>query len=57
VLNSLDAIPEEGKVKIKVSLSPGPGDHIFLRVTVADNGPRIGKADLNQLFKPFFTTK
>jgi two-component system NtrC family sensor kinase len=57
LLNSLDAISDAGKVRIKASLSTEPGDHFFLRVTVADNGQGIERADFNQLFKPFFTTK
>ena len=56
--NSLEALGEEGIVKIKVSpaccLLEG---HQRLRVTVADNGEGINAATLPRVFEPLFTTK
>ena len=56
--NSLDAIDEEGTIKLRVS-----GCHDFkrgqlsVRVTVADNGKGIAAASRPHIFEPFFTTK
>ena len=33
------------------------GDTGFQRITVTDNGPGIAEKALQQLFRPFFTTK
>lgn len=34
-----------------------PADPGGVRITIIDNGPGIGREDLNRLFTPFFTTK
>jgi len=55
--NSLDAIGEEGTIKLRVSTGPASNGNRRVRVTVADNGRGI-KANLrSHLFEPFFTTK
>jgi PAS domain S-box-containing protein len=56
--NSLDAIEEEGTIKLRVSagLTFGNGDP-RVRVTVADNGNGISEGARRHLFEPFFTTK
>jgi len=58
LVNSLDAIPENGRVVLRASASKEPNagtDRI--RVVVADDGKGISPAILLQIFEPFFTTK
>jgi PAS domain S-box-containing protein len=56
--NSLDAIGEEGTIKLRVSLATcGNGGQPRVRVTVADNGTGIDAAALPRIFEPLFTTK
>jgi len=58
LVNSLDAIPENGRVVLRASFSKNPGagtDRI--RVVVADDGKGISPAILPKIFEPFFTTK
>ncbi len=58
LVNSLDAIHENGKVTLRASVSRDPNTGIErIRVTVADNGKGIGAATLPNIFEPFFTTK
>ena len=58
VLNSLDAIDENGTVRLRVSSSSRCGeDNPCVRVTIADNGPGIDAAAMPRIFEPFFTTK
>jgi PAS domain S-box-containing protein len=56
--NSLDAIGEEGAIRLRVSKSTcvnsGQGR---VRITVADNGTGINAATLPHIFEPLFTTK
>lgn len=52
-LNACDAMPEGGH--LRVSIEPVGDDHIAIRV--ADDGVGIPPQDLENLFKPFFTTK
>ena len=64
VLNSIDAMPNGGSIKITatneqvsatsdVPLPEGP----YVRVNFSDQGPGIDDAILQQIFDPFFTTK
>ena len=64
VLNSVDAMPNGGSIKIGASnellksssdvpLPDGP----YVRVTFTDQGPGIEASVLQQIFDPFFTTK
>jgi two-component system NtrC family sensor kinase len=60
VLNSLDAIDENGSVRLDVHMSASSTlGHIVpqIRITVADDGPGIDEATLPHIFEPFFTTK
>jgi len=51
--NALDAIPAEGKIRVRCHrLSPD-----WLEIMIADNGCGISDADLPHVFDPFFTTK
>ncbi|WIV13017.1 transporter substrate-binding domain-containing protein [Proteiniborus sp. MB09-C3] len=52
LLNSIDAIEENGSISIGIDDSQGD-----IIVSILDDGPGIREEDLNNLFDPFFTTK
>ncbi len=52
-LNSLQAMPEGGELKLEVS----PADGANVLVTVTDTGEGISEENLDRVFDPFFTTK
>ena len=54
--NSLDAIGQGGRIRLRLSLSTCAGQS-RVRVTVADNGMGINSATLPRIFEPLFTTK
>jgi len=58
VANSLDAIDNQGTIKLRVSNAPSiTNGRRRVRVTVADNGKGITPSALAHIFEPFFTTK
>jgi signal transduction histidine kinase len=58
LVNSLDAIGEEGTIWLRISKSTCVnGCQSRVRVTVADNGTGIDAAALPRIFEPLFTTK
>ena len=52
LINSFDAVDNNGEVTISSSLSQGG-----VLIAVADNGRGIDPANLKEVFNPFFTTK
>lgn len=52
IYNSLEAMPEGGEIEIKV----GNGNN-KIRIEVADTGEGMSEQQLNDAFRPFFTTK
>ena len=60
VLNSRDAMPNGGKLNVRVtradSVKTG-GNREYLRVDIIDNGMGIPQENIANLFVPFFTTK
>jgi signal transduction histidine kinase len=54
ILNSIDALPEGGKLLVATSQSP---DDRTVSIQVRDTGCGISKEDLPHIFEPFFTTK
>jgi signal transduction histidine kinase len=52
IINSLDAIEKDGRIKIQTRSSDG---NVFL--SVEDNGKGISDEDMKNIFNPFFTTK
>ena len=58
LLNSLDAIPEAGKITMRASACEAfRNEQPAIRITVADNGHGISDSSRRSLFQPFFTTK
>lgn len=55
--NSLDAVSQAGRIKIRISENLSQVTERGVRITVADNGPGINEQSLQHLFEPFFTTK
>jgi signal transduction histidine kinase len=56
--NSLDAMDQEGTIKLRVSKSTCVNSNQpRIRITVADNGKGIDTATLPRIFEPLFTTK
>jgi len=56
ILNAIDAIDDEGEIKIDVQPAKTDGD-LFYTITVTDNGKGIKEESLEKLFDPFYTTK
>jgi len=54
IFNSIDAMPERGKLSVTTSYSPS--DRSVL-IQVVDTGCGIREEDLPHIFEPFFTTK
>jgi signal transduction histidine kinase len=52
-LNALDAVAEDGQIAIVTE----PGGDGQVRIRVRDNGPGIAAGDLQNIFRPFYTTK
>lgn len=66
VINSVQAISGSGKISIKVrnqfidekdSLFLNLPCGEFVRITFSDNGPGIGRENIDKIFDPYFTTK
>lgn len=57
IANSLDAIDENGTIKIRTSLCKNSAGKSLLRVTIADNGKGIQSFARAHIFEPLFTTK
>jgi two-component system NtrC family sensor kinase len=58
LLNSLDAVRENGTVRLRASASSCAFEgRPCIRITVADSGKGIPKAAIQQIYEPLFTTK
>jgi PAS domain S-box-containing protein len=55
ILNAIDALPHEGRLRVKVEGASGSRGEV--RITIADNGCGIAPQGVARLFQPFFTTK
>jgi PAS domain S-box-containing protein len=55
--NALEAVPQGGRFRLRVSSNPTYAGRQEVRITVADKGSGIRSRDLPHLFEPFFTTK
>lgn len=56
ILNAIDAIQEEGFIRIEVKPALTDGI-IYYHIIITDNGTGIDEEQLEKLFDPFFTTK
>jgi len=58
LLNSLDALDDNGKVTVRASISTDDlSEARQIRISVADNGQGISEEALPHIVEPFFTTK
>jgi PAS domain S-box-containing protein len=59
IANALDAMPERGRLVLKIAGTRelGNGTRPGVRVTVADTGCGIKPEQMDKLFEPFYTTK
>lgn len=55
ILNALDAIPGVGTVEVATTVAPGPP--AAARIEIADSGSGIPAHELENIFRPFYTTK
>jgi signal transduction histidine kinase len=58
MMNSLDAVGPQGRVKIRARMQTGhPSEARLIRVSISDSGNGIDRHTLPRIFEPFFTTK
>jgi PAS domain S-box-containing protein len=55
--NSMDAVPNQGKIHIRLSRSLGKHGSRLVRFTIGDTGSGIPAEFRKKIFEPFFTTK
>jgi signal transduction histidine kinase len=55
--NSIEAIRDAGSSVRKISLSAAAARDNMVAVTVTDSGPGLSSGDVEQLFRPFSSTK
>jgi signal transduction histidine kinase len=57
VSNAIQAMPNGGRLRIRVSRCTSSGDQGGIRVCITDNGTGICAEDVRHIFEPFFSTK
>ena len=57
ISNSMDAVPDHGRIHLRVAHSSGANDARWVRFVIADTGSGILPERLSRIFEPFYTTK
>jgi PAS domain S-box-containing protein len=57
IQNSIQAMPQGGKLVIKLSLDRLPSDDDLIFIEISDTGCGIAKQDQEKVFNPFFTSR
>ena len=57
ISNSMDAVPDHGRIHLRVARSSGKDGARWVRFVIADTGSGILPERLSRIFEPFFTTK
>jgi signal transduction histidine kinase len=57
LINSVDAVGEQGTIKVRISRCRSRAGQCSVRVSIADNGAGIPLASRQRIFDPLFTTK
>ncbi len=57
ISNSMDAVPDHGRIHLRVAHSSGTNGARWVRFVIADTGSGILPERLSLIFEPFFTTK
>ena len=57
IQNSIDAMPQGGKISIDLSETKSYSEEKFIKVKISDTGCGIEEKDQKKLFHPFFTSK
>lgn len=55
--NASDAMPDGGKLNVRVSFQEANGEYGKVRIELADTGLGVSAANLERIWEPFFTTK
>jgi len=56
IQNSIEALENKGEIKIKLQKIEDKGEAL-IQITIEDNGSGIPEENLENVFKPFFTSK
>ncbi|MBM3240621.1 PAS domain-containing protein [Candidatus Poribacteria bacterium] len=57
LMNSLQAMPQGGKLYIKTYVQPSFNEQRFMCIEILDTGEGIAQENIKKAFEPFFTTK
>lgn len=57
LINSLDAMPEGGRLEIEARRQNHRGNHRACEVVIRDSGKGVPEEMVSELFKPFYSTK
>lgn len=57
ILNAVQAVSEQGEIKISLYAEGTKGSECFVRLDIADNGVGIPEEAMNKIYDPFYTTK
>ena len=55
--NALDVLPQNGKIKLELKTTKRMAKLKGIEIRLSDNGPGIPPEDMDNIFKPFFSTK